>query len=323
VCRRPHAADDCRGALLLALLQLFEAHGLPAIPFKGPTLAASAYGDLAFRQFSDLDILVRTHDLRKATDLLTAQGYQLELTKAEEARFLREHFHYSFTRDAGRVRVEIHWALASPCWAFPIDFARLWERLEPVSLAGTTVGSFHPEDLLLILCVHGARHYWERLAWICDIAELIRVHREMDWDRLMEQAMRLRYARILFVGLFLASNLLGGAPPEAVLRRVRADSLVPSLAAPVRQWLFSDATELVWDVDYYIFYLRLREDWRDRARYVLPYLCDLLRKAITPNAKDRALLPLPTPLTFLYYVLRPLRLLREYGRRRSKRHHGC
>lgn len=60
---------------LLILLELFADHNISAIPFKGPVLAASAYGDLAWRQFSDLDILVHKQDFLKAKDLLIRHGY--------------------------------------------------------------------------------------------------------------------------------------------------------------------------------------------------------------------------------------------------------
>ena len=53
---------------------------------------------------------------------------------------------------------------------------RLWERVGRVPLGGNSVPSFAPEDMLLILCVYGSKHTWGRLKWVCDIAELIRVH---------------------------------------------------------------------------------------------------------------------------------------------------
>ena len=40
---------------LLKLLRLFEAHNIPAMPFKGPVLTAMAYGNITLRQFSDMD----------------------------------------------------------------------------------------------------------------------------------------------------------------------------------------------------------------------------------------------------------------------------
>jgi len=61
---------------LLKLLNLFQNHNIPAIPFKGPVLAATAYGNLALRQFCDLDILVQKQNVLKVKDLLVSQGYQ-------------------------------------------------------------------------------------------------------------------------------------------------------------------------------------------------------------------------------------------------------
>ncbi len=95
---------------LLRLLQLLETHGIPARPFKGPTLAVSVYGHLALRQFSDLDILVHKADLPRLTALLTTHGYQLPLTRAKAAALWKHHYHYAFVRQEGRVLVEMHWA---------------------------------------------------------------------------------------------------------------------------------------------------------------------------------------------------------------------
>jgi hypothetical protein len=64
---------------LLELLQAFESHGIPAIPYKGPTLAALIYGDLALRQIGDLDILVREPDYEKARRLLISKHFRLTI----------------------------------------------------------------------------------------------------------------------------------------------------------------------------------------------------------------------------------------------------
>ncbi len=39
---------------LLRLLNLFEMNGIPAVPYKGPVLAANVYGNLTLRPFGDL-----------------------------------------------------------------------------------------------------------------------------------------------------------------------------------------------------------------------------------------------------------------------------
>lgn len=294
---------------LLKLLQLFKGAGISALPFKGPVLAASVYGNLSLRQFSDLDILVHKRDVLKAGDLLISQGYKIQLTSAQQVEFLQEWYHFHFVRDGSPVHVEIHWAFTPRYWSFPFDFERLWERLEHVNLAGTTVLNLLPEDLLLILCVHGFKHHWEGLKWICDIAELIRVYQGVDWRQVMEQARTLGSERVLFLGLFLASNLLGAALPEEVLQRVQADTVVKSLTANIRERFFSEANDPLQGVNPHVFFFRMRERLRDRVRYLLYYL----RTAMTPNEKDWAFLPLPAFLSFLYYLLPPIRLVRKYG----------
>ena len=45
-------------AELFQVMDLFAREGIQVLPFKGPTLAIAAYGNLALRQFIDLELLV-------------------------------------------------------------------------------------------------------------------------------------------------------------------------------------------------------------------------------------------------------------------------
>lgn len=303
---------------LLKLLNLLEVHGIPAIPLKGPVLAASVYGNLAFRWFGDLDIWVRQQDVLRARDLIMSQGYQpqIQLTNGREASFLRSHRELRLDGDAGRVLVELQWRIPTH-WqvlrSFPLDQKRLWQRLESVPLAGGTVLGPPPEDLLLILCVHGAGHGWRRLNWICDVAELIRLYPQMDYGRAMAQASASGCERMFLLGLRLAHDLLGAALPAETWRRVQADAAVEPLAVQVREWLFGDEAGPTHLFEEAAFYIRLRERLRERIPYFLFYCWAYLRPAVIPTAEDRALLPLPAFLSFLYYLLRPIRMVGKYG----------
>src|SRR5271155_5627049 len=50
-------------AELNKILELFQAAGILAIPYKGPVCAAQAYGDITLREFEDLDIILPQRDL--------------------------------------------------------------------------------------------------------------------------------------------------------------------------------------------------------------------------------------------------------------------
>ena len=177
---------------LVKILLLLESHQITAVPLKGPVLAASAYGNLAFRQFYDLDILVHERDVRKAKGLLISKGYQpnIHLSEPEEEDSLFQWCDYGFVHNEKGTLVELHWRFTPNYFPFTPESDRLWERLESVSLADTSVLNLSPEDLLLYLCVHGCKHVWQRLAWITDIAELLR-HPQLEWRRVTEQATRL------------------------------------------------------------------------------------------------------------------------------------
>ena len=302
---------------LLRLLDLFEAQGIPIVPYKGPALAASVYGNLALRHIHDLDILVHRQDVPRAKELLVSSGYRPEykLTRAQEAAFLQYECEHPFTRGDGAGIVDLHWEIMPRYLSFPLDTQGLWRRLEPVSLGGKTVLTLSAEDLLLILCVHGSKHLWRRLAWIRDVAGLVQVDRGMDWERVTRQADTLGGSRMLSLGLLLARDLLESALPEGILQRAQGDPVAEALAADVRERLFrevDDRPDLFEESIFHPFRLRMRERLRDRVRYCI-------RTAMTPGVADWESLSLPPVFSPLYYVLRPLRLAGKYGGRMVER----
>jgi hypothetical protein len=256
---------------LLKLLRLLEIHGIPALPFKGPVLAVSVYGNLALRQFGDLDILLREQDAERAREILLSNGYRRlsQISAAHAAAFHRARKVYELMRHDEKVLVELHWAITSWTFFFPLNPARLWDRLETQSLDDRLVRTLAPEDLLLILCVHGAKHYWSKLGWICDVAELLRLHPGLKWTVILIEARLLGGRRILCLGLFLAHVLLGASLPVEVWKEINADPVVRWLAAKVETRLFAQHHAPPSAVSDMAFYLGLRERIRERVSCAL------------------------------------------------------
>lgn len=296
-------------AELLKLLQMLEVHGIAAIPYKGPVLAAAVYGDVALRQFGDLDILVKRQDVLNVKNLLLNQGYQPEfaLTPAQEDAYLRSSCEYNFTHETQDIHIEVHWHIVRPHFMFSLDTDRLWDHLESVPLGGHHIQSLGPEELLLILCVHGGKHQWERIGWIRDVVQLVHCRQDIQWERLIERSTRLGALRILQLGLFLAHDLLGAMLPPAIATWVRADRTVKKLAAQVCEQLFQ-ATPRSPDLGHHSFSLKLRERWWDR----IAYSC---RLPVALTVEDLTFVSLPSYLSGLYYCLRPVRLVGKYTER--------
>ncbi|NJO96418.1 MAG: nucleotidyltransferase family protein [Pleurocapsa sp. CRU_1_2] len=78
---------------LLQILDIFKANNIQAIPFKGSTLAISAYKSLALRQFCDLDILIAQQDVTRCLELLTSIGYSLPklIDELDQKLYIKNH----------------------------------------------------------------------------------------------------------------------------------------------------------------------------------------------------------------------------------------
>jgi hypothetical protein len=295
-------------AELARVMRALEGAGIPAAAFKGPTLALTAYGSLALRQFVDLDILVSRRQLAPASRVLATSGYVSSgrLTAAQHAVFLRFAGTLTLVRASGTVPVDLHGEVQTRLLAVSFDTAGLLARARPLPLAGGAVTTLSPEDLLLVLCVHGSKHRWERLAWICDVAEVVNRHPDLDWPRILEDAGRLRIRRLLDLGLFLAGDMLGAAVPAPLVRHATADRAVRALAADVRRRL-DGPFRPPGRIEEMSFWVGARERLRDRGRY-------LLHSVTTPTSHEVGVVTLPVSLSFLYYLLRPLRLATRHAR---------
>jgi len=296
--RRHCAAMEQRNLLLamelVRLVRLFGARGIAVIPFKGPLLAAALYGRLALRPFGDLDLLVHRDDAPRAHRLLLAEGYR---SRDTGWRPLERLFNYcrEYKHDARELYVEVHWDLADRSVTLPFNTPDLWERLERVPFSGGTVASLDPTDLLLMLCVHGSKHGWNVLTFVCDVAQCLARYPGIDHDVVRARARELGIERPLFLGLMLAARLLEAPVPAAVLdAAITADPALPALA---RGYLRGAR------------HLRLRARWRDRllgAPTVAYHAANIaVQFAVLPSANDRAMVALPGRLSPLYYPLRP------------------
>ncbi|MCC5636682.1 nucleotidyltransferase family protein [Nostoc sp. CHAB 5844] len=290
---------------LLRLLQDFETHQIPMLPYKGPTLAIAIYGSYALRYFSDLDILIHPDDLVVAKALLVNNGYEtLSVDDAQEKLNTWSDSERDFLRPNNHVSVDLHWRVTPQFFSLEMPFEVLWQRRQSVTLLDTSVTTFSPEDLLLVLCVHGSKECWSQLKWICDLAELLQTYPHLDWQVVEERSQMLHCRRMLLLGLKLAQELLQAQIPQSLQAAIAQDSRLPWLSQQVIWRLFSDqiARSASWQTT--LFRLSVRDRPGDWVQY-------FIWRLLIPNVRDRRVLKLADSLSFLYYLIRPIRLVVE------------
>ena len=288
---------------LCRLIKLFRAAGIETIPYKGPVLALFAYGDLALRRFVDLDVIVKKSDVPRARDLLIKEGYTptKSLTLAQQDLLLRTQHNLQFARYDRRLLLELHWEVAPHLFASSVQETELWQNLETINVRGVEMKALSADDLLFSLCVHGSRHLWERLGWICDIAELITRH-EINWTALLQRAADTDSERMFLLGLHLAHKLLDAPLPPNVQQLCAADARLETLANHVIAQLFNGPTHIpATTSEIFKYNIGVRKSLAARARYFIHML--------RPTDSDFGGRPLPGGLSFAYYLIRPFRLL--------------
>ncbi len=296
-------------AKLLKILTLFKEHGIAAVPFKGPVLAENVYGNLGLRSFGDLDILLWPHDAAKAIDLLSTRDFTplIELSPAQFTAYMKAEDDMVLSHQTDGLVVELHWEMSGRYLSRPLDMACINDRLETVTLLDRDVVHLSAEDLLLYLCIHGTRHMWERLEWVCCVAELVRNRKDLQWGVVFKLARELKCSRILRHGLYLAHDLLDMEVPPQVTEKLAADPVLPLLAEQINNRLFplfrpDQAAES--GNRFKRLQFQVRDSLLEQAGYGW-------RQLTEPREADWRWLSLPACLAFLYGILRPLRLIKE------------
>jgi Uncharacterised nucleotidyltransferase len=289
-------------AELIRILDCLESHRIDAIPYKGPVLAEAIYGDLALREFSDLDILVRAEHVLRAKEALKTLGFapNLQLSPDEERAYLRTGYEYSFDGPAGRNLLEIQWGVVPRFYAVDFTIERFFERASLAEFSGRKVKTLSSEDLLLSLCVHAAKHAWIRLCWLRDIAAVMELP-QMKWGLVAERAAALGVERIAGVSLTLAQRWLGANLPDPLGEKWSGNRTVIALCERIAQHLPEADEYSTESGKYFELMLRLRERNADKARFAW-------RLAFTPSVGEWSLVRLPATLFPLYRVIRMGRL---------------
>jgi hypothetical protein len=298
-----HARNIILTQELCRLIKLFKEADIEAVPYKGPALALFAYGNLAYRRFVDLDVIVRKSDVLRAGKLLIAEGYSptKSLTPEQQQLLLRTQHNLQFARDNRRLLIELHWEVASHLFASSVQENELWQNLTTIDVNGTQMNTLAADDLLFSLCVHGSRHLWERLGWICDVAELIS-RQKLDWHALLQRSEQTDSERMFLLGVHLANKLLQAELPKEVQHRCDADPRLESLATNVIEHLFNGPTHVpATSAEIFKYNIGVRKTLTARVRYFLYML--------HPTDSDVSAHKLPSRLSFGYYLMRPFRLL--------------
>jgi len=209
---------------LLDILESLKSEGIVVMPIKGPAWAERLYGDPVLRSWGDLDLLVPHAQVALAREILLQAGYR------DDSPF-NERFMHRSSRAEGAVHltsadstlhVDIHWQMSPGYGAMALPSELFLARAQSTALLGHRILGPTPADLLLMTCLHGARHRWDSVESLLALGVQIRGVSEAEWPGYLRAARAAGRERALVVGVTHVCRTLGMpmslAVREALLR---------------------------------------------------------------------------------------------------------
>lgn len=293
---------------LFTVHSLFSQADIGVIYFKGPILSKAVFGDVYLRIYGDIDFLVARDDLYKSLEILIGAGFtiDIDLNKAQYKKLLAKTHQAVLLKDHSVI--ELHWELSGRYFSRSVTFESVYPGSREIELEGTRVRTLGAEDLLVYLCIHGCRHYWEQLDSVCCINELVRQKKGWDWMRVVKIAQQQGALKMLVLGVLLAHQLFDLAIPAEITTALKRHPQLFEVATSIERKFFQISE-----------YVDQRLSFWQSVRYnyvIMDRFSDCVRYSLRPifNAthSDWQWFALPAHLSSLYTILRPVRLLKKY-----------
>jgi hypothetical protein len=291
-------------AELFRLVDLARGARLDSVLLKGPTLALRAYGDTGARHYGDLDFLVRQKDILRATELMISAGYRPEIP-AEAIRAEKIPGQYLFVRTAAPLLIEFHTERTMRYFPRGLPIEDFFARRQHVRIDDHEIPALSLEDELVLICIHGAKHLWERLTLVADVAGYVSRQSGLDWERGFATARSIGAECMLNTGLLLARNLLETPVPRGIGQRVEADAAAVHLAEQIAGWLPAAGQQLPGLFARALFRMRMRGSAASGLGY-------LLRLTFSPTQEDWSGADGRTSGAGFASLRRPMRLAKKY-----------
>ena len=234
--RAQHLFTLSMTAELFRILERCAQAGIEPLLVKGPLVSLLAYSDPAIRSYVDLDLLVRDEAILPMSQIMIALGFEGDVpeTAIRAGKIPGE---YLFARPGTPQIVELHTEKTFRYYPRPMRVDDLYARQRCVLLDGKEIPTLSLEDEFVLNCIHGAKHFWERLMWSADVAAITVRHQEIDWQKARRAAAEVGAESMLRVALLLSESLLGVPVPAEMAASARADRAARGLVPQIESWL--------------------------------------------------------------------------------------
>lgn len=303
---------------LLVIMDAMKKNHIVIVPYKGVALIHTVYKGMGLREFGDMDLLMHASDIPMMKKTMARLGYKNEFDWAEdeEMMMLRVNSEYNFSLiDAlgTHYRVEPHYQAAHPMYAIDLNLKNIENHIIIHSISNYDISLFSPTaSLILLLPNHGVSEGWTTLKYLFDIHLLIKDNvTVLDWNFIVQEAKRMSIYNNMLVGLGVIQKVFETPLPVFLIEPMSNRSIQKQIVE--RVICLNEYEKITFKTQFKkaIFNLRSRDNWRVRLKMCFYQL-------FMPNNSDFIEIKFHQNLFFLYFILRPFRILYWYFGKKHK-----
>lgn len=293
----------------------FSKEGIGLVALKNGGIARGIYPFVSCCPMGDLDVLVERKHFSRAHELLVSTGYHFQFRSPLEAADLdvAEESggteYWKILPNGSKLWFELQWRPVAGRWIRPDQEPAASDLIaRSVSIPNTSVRLLSPEDNLLQVCLHTAKHSYVRAPGFrlhLDAERIVGAYPGFDWDLFVERVLKLEVKTAVYLSLLIPRELFGTRIPQQVLKQLAPSQWREKLMTKWlnRVGLFNPLEKKFGDAGYILFTSLLYDDVSGFLRGVLPDRAFMHNRYGFQNA---ALLP-------YYYVRRLVDLVVRRG----------
>lgn len=284
--------------------QVLEPSGVRHVFVKGVGLVEQYYPVSGVRPCRDIDVWIDPEEIGNIWNRMQALGYR-RLEKPDQTHRIPAHdaAYLLPTIDVispDGVLVEIHARYDHS--GLTIDPDAIYRRSQ---LIETTLGAIRVpsiEDHFIYICQHHTRHLWSRLRWLVDL-DAFENSPQFDRNAIRDRVETTDLKRTVEACLVLTDCL---ADPNSLIRDCQSEE-----ATELKEWILKAAVEGPAAVN------TVREsggspDFALPWQYTWKYRVQIMLEKLKPTQADYLAFPVPPRYWYIYYLLRPFRLIGSF-----------
>jgi len=251
------------------------------VALKNGGIARGIYPCPGCCPMGDLDVLVEKKDFRRAHQVLLNHGFNFEFRSPLEEPDINAAEknggteYWKILSNGEKLWFELQWRAVAGHWIRPEQEPSAKDLMKrSISVSGTTVRILSPEDNLLQVALHTAKHSYMRAPGMrlhTDVDRIVR-YQSIDWDVFLKYVLNLQVKTAVYFSLAIPRAFFSTPIPDEVLAQLKPPVWKEKL---ISSWikkagLFNPDERKFGKLGYILFNILLYDDFNGLWKAVFP-----------------------------------------------------